>query len=398
MGHAGDSHDDEPSDEHHDEEGQDRPRGAPPDPMDRVWRHPTELGAVTPSRPPVRARTMPSWALSTIAGAAGALVTVAVLGAAGAFDRSSPSTGNATVASSGTVNSVTAADVASDVGRSVVSVVAHSGQNTRRGSGIVVRHDGDILTSARLLGDAKMVDILTADGSAHPARVLGRDPTTDLAVLSSEAELPAAQLATSSLRPGSSVWVVGAPASGSSTPWMSSGLLSSADAIVASATGPTTSGLLETDAASNGWSSGGALVDRSGDVAGIVLGPLDNGRTTYAMPIADAVTVANGLRAHGVVAHGSLGVEGIDTAFGPTVAKVVAHSGAARAGIRPNDIVMKIDGRSVESMAEVMAIVRHDTPGKNVVVELRRGNTALRVPVRLAAVTTASTTSTASGG
>ena len=55
---------------------------------------------------------------------------------------------------------------------------------------------------------------------------------------------------------------------------------------------------------------------------------------------------------------------------------------------------MKIDGRSVESMAEVMAIVRHDTPGRNVVVELRRGNTALRVPVRLAAVTTASTTST----
>jgi putative serine protease PepD len=397
MGHAGDSHDDEPFDEHHDDEGLDRPRGAPPDPMDRVWRHPTELGAVAASRIPARARSMPSWALSMLAGAAGALVTVAVLGAAGAFDRSSPSSGRATVPSSGSARPVTAADVASDVGRSIVGIVVHSGQDVRRGSGVVVRHDGDILTSARLLGDAKSVSIVTADGTTQRARVVGRDTTTDLAVLTANAELPAAQLATTSVGPGSSVWVVGAPASGSSTPWMSTGLLSSADALVASASGPTTSGLLETDAASNGWSSGGALVDRSGDVAGIVLSQIDNGRTTYAMPIAGAVAVANSLRAHGVVAHGSLGVEGIDTAFGPTIQQVVPRSGAARAGMRPNDVVTKVDGRSVASMAEVMAIVRHDAPGKNVVIELHRGNTALRLSVRLAGVASSSTTS-ATGG
>jgi S1-C subfamily serine protease len=393
MGHAGDSHDDEPFEEHHDDEGIDRPRGSPPDPMDRVWRHPTELGAVVSSRIPARARNMPGWAVSMLAGAAGALVTVAVLGAAGAFDRSSPTTGSATVASSGgSVRSVTAADVASDVGRSVVGVLAHNGQDVRRGSGVVVRHDGDVLTSARLVGDAKAVDVVTADGTPHRARVVGRDATTDLAVVSTDAELPAAQLATSSVGPGNSVWVVGAPSSGSSMPWMSTGLLSSADALVASPAGPTTSGLLETDAASNGWSSGGALVDRSGNVAGIVLSPVDNGRVTYAMPIAAAVAVANSLRTRGVVAHGSLGVEGTDTAFGPTIAQVVPHSGAAQAGLRANDVVTKIDGRSVASMAEVMAVVRHDPPGKTVVVELKRGNTALRIPVRLAGVTSSTTT------
>lgn len=412
MGHAGDSHDDEPLDEHHDEGLE--PRGSVPDPLDRVWRHPSELGPPQASpgfrapRPERPRRAVPGWLTPVLAGAAGALVTVAVLGAAGVFSRSSGTpTARTTSSNTDPAARVTAESVAAAVGPSVVSVVAHTSGGVQRGSGVCVRHDRNILTSARLIGDAHTVEVLTADGEAHTARVVGRDTTTDLALLSIDADLDAAQLADGTLSTGSSVWIVGAPTAANS-PWMSSGLVSSAQALVAESTGPTTDGLLETDAVSNEWAAGGALVDHSGNVAGIVLSPIDDGRTTYAVPIATAVAVADGIRAHGVAAHGSLGVEGVDGPAGPTVRAAVSGGAAARAGIKGNDVVMKVDGRDVATMGEVMAIVRHFTPGQTITVEIQRGNRQLDMPVKLgsltptpaATVTTASgaTVTTASGG
>ena len=88
--------------------------------------------------------------------------------------------------------------------------------------------------------------------------------------------------------PGDTVWVVGAPSPGDSSPWMSSGLVASTDSLVAVASGPTTSGLLETAAASSSGSTGGALVDHAGDVTGIVLSPVGDDRMTYAVPISTA--------------------------------------------------------------------------------------------------------------
>jgi S1-C subfamily serine protease len=164
---------------------------------------------------------------------------------------------------------------------------------------------------------------------------------------------------------------------------MSSGLVASTDGVVAVASGPTTSGLLETAAASSSASSGGALVNRSGDVTGIVLSPVGDDRMTYAVPIATALSIANDLEQHGYTEHGALGINGIDGANGPTVTGVVKGGPAARAGIRVGDIVESVDRHEVYTMDDVMALVRHDHPGQPVRIEIQRGSHDLEVSATL---------------
>jgi putative serine protease PepD len=321
--------------------------------------------------------------MALAAGAAGAVLTVVALAAAGSFDDSSTPAAQTPSGNSQGARPVAAAELAADVGESVVTVVAHTSQGVRRGSGVCVRHEGDILTTASLLGDATRVEVTTSDGTMAAAQVTGRDTTTDLALLSVESRMSAAELADDELFAGSSVWIVAAPTVGSSSPWMSGGMVATADALVARAAGPTTDGLVETDAVANEAAIGGALVDPSGAVAGIVLGPIDNSRTTFAVPIAMAVGVADDIRRNGVASHGSLGIEGIDDPGGPTVTELRPDGAAAGAGIRTGDVFTHVDDNRVTSMGEIMAIVRGFEPGDEVVVEVLRGDQAMEIEVEL---------------
>ncbi len=230
--------------------------------------------------------------------------------------------------------------------------------------------------------------VVTSDGHEHTARVAGRDPVTNLVLLDlqDDADLPAAQLADHPPAAGSSVWVLGAPAAGSKAPWMSGGMASSNNALVVSDLGPTTGNLLETDAQSNTSVEGGALVDRSGSVAGIVLGHVNGSATTYAVSIDVAVSVADQLDATGVAQHGTLGIGGVDTPLGPMVKTMTSNAPAARAGVHVRDLVEAINGRAVESIGDVTALVQSLDPGRWVVMDLRRGKKALEVRVQLGAM------------
>jgi putative serine protease PepD len=391
MGHGDE---DEPlaegrTDEDDDEGPNDAPRSAVPDPLDRLWRHPTELplsagfAAGTPAAPPTRRRAR-SWLVPLAAGAAGALVTLVVLAAAGAFHKDSPAEPTVT-ATAAPEQSPSAQDIAARVGVSVVTIVAHDGTGTRRGSGVCVRHGGELLTTARLVGNATSVDVFTSDGQRHSAHIVGRDRTTDLVLLAvdSGAVVPAAQLANNTPATGTGVWVVGAPSPGTNAAWMSTGILSSNNVIVATLAGPMTSGLIETDALTSEAAAGGALVDHSGSVVGIVLDHVDTNGTTYAVPINNAVAVANQLHDNGVADHGTAGFAGNDTAHGPTVASVTAGGPAARAGIRSGDVVDAVDGRAVDSMDDIEALVRGDEPGQPVTFDLTRGDDHVSVRVVL---------------
>jgi S1-C subfamily serine protease len=181
------------------------------------------------------------------------------------------------------------------------------------------------------------------------------------------------------------VWLLGAPTAGATSPRMSGGMASSNNALVVSDLGPKTGGLLETDAASSTAVMGGALVDASGSVAGIVLGHVNGSATTYAVSINVAVTVARQLDATGVAQHGTLGVRGVDTAFGPMIVQMPRDAPAARAGAHVSDLFESINGRAVESIGDVTALVRSLDPGRTVVMTLRRGTTAVEVRVRLGA-------------
>ncbi len=391
MGHG--EHDDEPPDEGSAEEH--APRGALPDPLDRLWRHPTELPPLASGfvgAPPGRGaagRRSRAWTLPIVGGATGALVTVAALAVAGVLDRGASTADQAGMVPNGVRVTSTAPQNALTAGRSIVAISARDARGARRGSGVCVRHAGRVLTSARVVGDATTVDVLTGDGRQHRARVVGRDRTTDLVLLNVDgaASVPAARLAEGAPAPGSSVWVLGAARPGSTDLWQSSGLLASKDAIVAVEGGPMTSGLLETDASSGNAAAGGALIDGDGAVAGIVVSRVGQSGTTYAVPILRAVAIGEELDERGVAPHGSVGVSLVDSAGGPTIVRMSPDGPAARAGARVGDVVMSIDGRVVESPYDVIAIVRAGLPAGTLTLEVRRGKDKVWVPVHVGATT-----------
>ena len=397
MGH-GDRHDDEPQegpDEVPDDEHE-APLGAPPDPMDRVWLHPTELSGLAaersaPDSPTTvagsepRRRRAAAWLVPLAAGATGAIVAVIVLALAGAFDRSAPRPESSS-ADNGTAVSAISADTLSRLGASVVAVVARDASGTRHGSAVCVRHDGELLTTASVVGSANTVDVFTADGQRHTGKVLGRDPVTDLALVSvNNTAIDAAQLASQSPVTGTHVWLLGATPTGSTSPWMSGGIISSSNATVVASPGPTTTGLLQSDAAAGTAASGGALLDQQGNVTAVVLGRVTNDPTTYAVPITTAVAVAEQLRDDGKAEHGTLGFEGIDSPSGPAVMKVAAKGPAARAGLRPGDVVEWVDGHYVESISDVTAWVRSAPPGRTVLLGIRRGKNDIEMHAVLGA-------------
>jgi S1-C subfamily serine protease len=335
------------------------------------------------------------WTATLIAGAAGAILTLGVLGAVGALDRPAAETTTRTIPTS---TLVPAEAVVLAVAHSVVAVSAHDGDKTRRGSGVAVRKSGEILTSDRLIGDATKINVTTSDGEVHTARIVGRDRTTDLVLLRLVVDgetttepitfSRSATFATDTPKTGDAVWVVGAPSPGGTSPWLSNGLVASTDSLVAVNRGPTTSGLLETGAASSAASSGGALVDESGDVTGIVLAPVSGKRMTYAVPIETALSVANDLREQGYTTHGALGIDGTNTADGPKVTSMDSDGPAAVAGVRVGDIVESVDGHHVDTMSDVTALVRHEQPGESVTLGLRRGVAKLTMLARLTSLVT----------
>jgi S1-C subfamily serine protease len=357
--------------------------------------HPSELSPRTGFAIDSPARHRPMWTATLVAGAAGAILTLGVLSAVGAIGQSSDKAGDPRVVpTSAPISSppiMSAAAVAIGVGRSVVTVSVHDEAGTRRGSGVCVRRTRgtvtsgkEILTSNRLVGTSTHVKVTTSDGVVHPAEIIGRDTTSDLVLLRLDSGIPAAASAPRSPRTGDTVWVVGAVRVGGTSPWMSSGGVASTDSLVSLGSGPTTSGLLETDAASSPASSGGALVDADGNVTGIVLSPVGDSQMTYAVPIDTALAIAADLRSLGYARHGALGINGMDAPAGPTVTALVERGPAQLAGVRVGDVFESIDQHEVDSIEDVLAVVRHDLPGQPVVIELRRGTRRVAVQATLA--------------
>ena len=393
MGYAGDEHDEESLGESP-EAGPDGPRRAIPDPLDRLWMHPSELAPRAGFSIDAPARHRPMWTATLVAGAAGAILTLGVLSAVGAIGQSSDNSGEARVVptSAPIVSApiMSAAAVAGGVGRSVVTVSVHDESGTRRGSGVCVRRTRgvttsakEILTSNRLVGTSEHIKVTTSDGVVHTAKIVGRDAISDLVLLRLDSGIPAAASAPRSPRTGDTVWVVSAARAGGASPWMTKGEVASTDSLVSVGSGPTTSGLLETDAASGPASSGGALIDAEGNVTGIVLSPVADSRMTYAVPIGTALAIATDLRQLGYARHGALGINGMDAPAGPTVTALVEGGPAQLAGVRVGDVFESIDNHEVDSIEDVMAVVRHDLPGQPIVIELLRGTRRISVQATL---------------
>ncbi|HEX6940522.1 MAG TPA: trypsin-like peptidase domain-containing protein [Longimicrobiales bacterium] len=271
------------------------------------------------------------------------------------------------------------------------------------GSGIIVSQDGYILTSDHVVQQADRVSVMLHDRRQFEARVVARDPSTDVAVVKIEGQnFPVARLGDSDrLALGDWVLALGSPL----------GLQFSVTAGVVSATGRAIGILngqqrtaplehfIQTDAAINPGNSGGPLVNLAGEVVGIntaIASPTGFfAGYGFAVPINLARRVAAQLIEHGYVRRAYLGlllsnvdaadatVYGLDAAQGAEVVSLEPASPAAKSGIRLGDVIVGIAGRPVATVSDLQAALATLEPGRTVPVDVIRYGRTLRIPVEL---------------
>jgi S1-C subfamily serine protease len=354
----------------------------PPD--DRLWRHPSEL-ATSPRRRRGEGRML---LVATLSGVIGALLATGVLAVTGGM-RTRTDTIRTVVQREASPLAVPVAagagivEVAEKAKPAVVEV--HVDENEQQdGSGVVFRSDGHILTSAHVVGGAKTARIVLADGDTLDATTVGRDIDTDLAVLKVDRTgmATAALGSVAGLKVGHVAIVVGSS--------LALGVVSALGREVSVPSGPLLLDMIQTDAPVAPTSSGGALVDAAGGVIGITTAVDGVG---YATPIDLARDVAEQLIATGAVAHGWLGVEGDDLEpgdarklgidGGAVVRRIRDGSPAATVGLVPRDVIVAVDGATIESMSALKVALRSRRPGQAVDLRFLRDGKEQRVVATL---------------
>ncbi|WP_369136894.1 S1C family serine protease [Modestobacter versicolor] len=298
------------------------------------------------------------------------------------------------------------ADIAGRVTPAVVSIEVQLTNAGATGSGVVVdAENGYIVTNNHVVSGAADADDATiravfSDGSGSEARIVGRDPASDLAVLKVEKPgLAAASLGTSDdLVVGDPVVAIGSPLGLAGT--VTSGIVSALDRPVRlSGEGSDTNAVIsavQTDAPINPGNSGGALVDGTGAVIGIntaIASVGGNGTTGgsiglgFAIPIDTVRDIAEQLISTGSAVHASLGVNARTvtdgTRDGALVVNVEPGSPAADAGVQEQDVVIAVDGEPVASSEELVVAVDSHDPGDTITLELVRGGGSREVQATL---------------
>jgi serine protease Do len=298
------------------------------------------------------------------------------------------------------------AAVASRVLPAVVSLEFRVGDQGGFGSGVVIDGQGYLLTNNHVVAPAATTSQATleavfSDGTRLPARIVGRDPKTDLAVVKVEVANPTvAQMGRSSaLKPGDSVIAIGSPLGLAGT--VTSGIVSAVDRPVRlegdGGNGNAVIDAIQTDAAINPGNSGGALVDTTGAVVGIntairTLSVGEGGGSIglgFAIPIDTARKIAQELIRTGHYQHAALGVNAASVTDGKSdgarVQNVQQGSAAAESGILENDVIIKVGDRTVGSADGLIVAVRERAIGERVSISLVRDGRPLMVTVTLKA-------------
>lgn len=282
--------------------------------------------------------------------------------------------------------------VAQKVTPSVVQLRVHGSQVADEGSGIVLSSDGLILTNNHVVEPAAdsggSVVAVLQDGRSVPVEIVGRAPSFDLAVVRAQdvSGLTPAQLGSSSnLRVGQEVVAIGSPLGLSGT--VTSGIISALDRPVRA--GGESSGqdtvldALQTDAAINPGNSGGPLTDMQGRVIAInsaiaSLG-FGNGQAGsiglgFAIPIDQARRIANELVHNGQATQAILGVivpAGRPEDGAAVVQQVTPGGVAAAAGIRPGEMITKVDDRVIDSGDALVAAIRSHAPDSQITMTVK---------------------------
>ena len=257
------------------------------------------------------------------------------------------------------------------------------------GSGFIVSADGYILTNAHVVADADEVTVRTTDRREYPAKVIGLDRRTDVAVLKIEGkQLPVVRLGDpSKLRAGEWVLAIGSPFT----------FENSVTAGIVSATGRAMPGedlvpFIQTDVAVNPGNSGGPLFNLNGEVVGINSQIYSRSGGYMGLSFAIPIDVANNVRQqivdNGKVTRGRIGVQiqdvdaGMADAFnldrprGALVGDVIEDGPAAKGGVKSGDVILSVNGKGVERSTQLPGVISAIKPGDTANLEIwREGKT-----------------------
>lgn len=286
--------------------------------------------------------------------------------------------------------------IVSNVQPSVVTIFTNGGL----GSGVVYSEDGLILTNEHVVRGNADVEVAFADGRRVAGTVRATDAISDLALVEAKRTgLPVAKFQTELPRIGELAVVIGSPLGFENT--ATAGIISGLHREIpgSAASSQSLVDLIQTDAAISPGNSGGALVNGRGEVIGISEAyiPPQAGAVAlgFAIPAATAVKVADQLRADGTADHSFIGLTlgeitpqiaerlGLPDTRGALALSVPDGGPAAKAGIRPGDVLVKLDGEELASPEDLLAALRSRSPGQTVTVEFRRGTETQEVKVEL---------------
>ncbi|WP_426055048.1 Do family serine endopeptidase [Janthinobacterium sp. PSPC2-1] len=256
------------------------------------------------------------------------------------------------------------------------------------GSGVIVSHEGYVLTNNHVVEGADEIEVVLTDGRKAPAKIVGLDPETDLAVIKINLDkLPVIVLGQSELaRVGDVVLAIGNPFGVGQTVTMG----------IISALGRNNlhinsfENFIQTDAAINFGNSGGALVDTRGNLIGINTAIYSQSGGSvgigFAIPVSTAKTVMEAIIKDGHVVRGWIGVEtqditpelaqsfNLQRSSGAIIAGVVRNGPADKAGIVPGDILLTVEGKPVGDTTEMLNLIAQLPPGEKAKMTVLRKN------------------------
>ncbi|MBI5585876.1 MAG: DegQ family serine endoprotease [Deltaproteobacteria bacterium] len=262
------------------------------------------------------------------------------------------------------------------------------------GSGILIDGGGYILTNNHVVEDADEIKVISSENKEYDAKVIGRDPKTDLALIQIKSwkGFSTIKLGDSDeLRVGDWVVAIGNPFGLDHT--VTAGIVSAKGRVIGA--GPYDN-FIQTDASINPGNSGGPLINLKGEVVGINTAIFAGGQGIgFAIPINTAKELIGQLKDKGKVTRGWLGVNvqkvtpdlakafNLQAETGALVGDVISGSPAEKAGIKPGDIIMEFNGKAVKEMSELPRLVAAVPVGKDVDVKLLRNGETLVVKARI---------------
>jgi S1-C subfamily serine protease len=270
------------------------------------------------------------------------------------------------------------------------------GGRAASGSGFVIDKGGYIVTNDHVVEDANAFTVRFGDEGSKPlqAKLVGKDPSTDLAVLKIDPSkvtggIKPVELGTSKgLRPGQAAIAIGSPFGLSGT--VTSGIISALNREIDSPNGFKISGAVQTDAAINPGNSGGPLLDADGRVIGVNSQIATNGSDAntgvgFAVPIDAVKDVVPQLKAHGKIERAYLGVASVAASErdGAVVDTITPSGPAAGSQLRNGDKIVAIDGKAINSPSDLGNVVLSKKPGDTVQLKVERGSDTRTIEVKL---------------